>query len=357
VQTERSGICVTQAGHLAYAWGDDVSATTLAKAMKMAGCTYGMHLDMNPHHTGFIFANVTDLKGRQYKTELLTPKMEISPDKYIEYAAKDFFYVLVHDPTPSAGSFAWRPDAGTQPAPTWMPGLWSARAGDVDLLEVEPSRARYRIRAGTKEPDAKTGTTPSYDLAEGDAKRVVFALSLGVSGEKKPHGLATDGRVILPFGEEKHRAALVAEPEGSLVIVPAREVGAPAPGADAVELPLLLHDGEVFPQPSGSPVARAALGTTPEGRVVIARGVFANGEPLADALRRAGCTRAVSLDRGGGHAHAGLFRAGTNSPPRARYEQTTLYAMGVPMKPRAFRFEPEAEAASPVARARATAKK
>ena len=30
VQTERTGLCVTTSGHLLYAWGDDVSATTLA---------------------------------------------------------------------------------------------------------------------------------------------------------------------------------------------------------------------------------------------------------------------------------------------------------------------------------------
>jgi hypothetical protein len=102
-------------------------------------------------------------------------------------------------------------------------------------------------------------------------------------------------------------------------------------------------------------VERAAIGTSPDGRVVVARGVVASAEPLARALAHVGCTRAAALDRGGGRAHAGLFRAGTSAPPRARYEETTLYAMGVPMKPRAFRFEPEVEAAP--ARARATAKK
>jgi hypothetical protein len=38
MQTERSGLCVTGAGNLVYAWGDDVSDTTLGKALKNAGC-------------------------------------------------------------------------------------------------------------------------------------------------------------------------------------------------------------------------------------------------------------------------------------------------------------------------------
>ena len=61
-------------------------------------------------------------------------------------------------------------------------------------------------------------------------------------------------------------------------------------------------------------------------------------EAMAEVLKRAGCTRAVLLDRGTG-AHGSLFRAGTATPPRSRYEETTLYAMGKPLLPRGFRFE------------------
>ena len=153
MQTERSGMCVTARGHLVYAWGDDVSATTLAKAMKMADCVYGMHLDMNPHHTGFIFASIQDLKARSYKSELLSPQMEISPDRYIEYAAKDFFYVMLHDPTPPGlgGAPGWQPDPGAQPAPTWQAGIWSTRLDSgIEVLDVEAGRAAFRLRAGSK---------------------------------------------------------------------------------------------------------------------------------------------------------------------------------------------------------------
>ncbi len=90
IQTERSGLCVTTSGHLIYAWGDDVSATTLAKAMKTAGCDYGMHLDMNPFHTGFMFARIDDIRSKKYQTELLTTQMEIPKDRYVEWSPKDF---------------------------------------------------------------------------------------------------------------------------------------------------------------------------------------------------------------------------------------------------------------------------
>jgi hypothetical protein len=85
--------------------------------------------------------------------------------------------------------------------------------------------------------------------------------------------------------------------------------------------------------------ARAALGTTPAGRVYIAK-TKARGaaEAMGDVLKRAGCTDAVLLDRGDGDGGS-LFRAGTATPPRSRYEDTTLYAMSKPLMPRGFRFE------------------
>jgi hypothetical protein len=55
-------------------------------------------------------------------------------------------------------------------------------------------------------------------------------------------------------------------------------------------------------------------------------------------LKRASCTQAVVLDRGAA-AGGRLDRAGTASPPRSRYEQSVLYAMGKALVPRGFRFE------------------
>lgn len=340
MQTERSGICVTNAGHLLYAWGDDVSATTLGKAMKMASCVYGMHLDMNPHHTGFIFTNITELKGRNYKSELLDKQMEIDTARYIEYAPKDFFYMTLHDPTPpSLEGGTWEPDPGVQPAPAWMAGLWRASLGNVDVLEIEPARASFRVRAGTKEPDSKTGGARVHELGEDDAHRVLFALTLGTSEAKRLRGLATDGRVALPMSGAEHSAILVASEEGQLGIVTPKDFASVPAHVDAVELPALMEEGKLLPLGHSGARSRAALGLTSSGRVYVARSLSGAGiEALGEVLKRAGCTRAVLLDRGTG-AHGSLFRAGTATPPRSRYEETTLYAMGKPLLPRGFRFE------------------
>jgi hypothetical protein len=129
-------------------------------------------------------------------------------------------------------------------------------------------------------------------------------------------------------------AALVVSAEGQIAIVHTSELGAVAPHADASELPLLVDEGAVL---ANDGRARAALGTTPSGRVLVARGALLDA--LGAALVRAGCTRAVVLDRGLGDSP--VHRTGTGDPPRATYDETTLSAIAVPLKPRGFRFEAE----------------
>jgi hypothetical protein len=343
-QTERSGMCVTTSGHLVYAWGDDLSATTLAKALEMASCDYALHLDMNPYHTGFLFTAIDDLAGKKYKSQLLSPGMSIPVDRYIQYSPKDFFYVMVHDPTPPAlvadAASPWAPDGGVQPPPHWMPGLWKAHVdgphGATEVLDVEPGRATWRIRAGAKEAPA---SRPARELA-GDASRgVLLAVTLGYAPEKHALGLATDGRLAVAIHGGPDSAALVADDDGRLAIARADEP-AIGPHTDLAELPLLLYDGKAVAGPAGAAEARAALGTTPAGRVLLARGTFTGFQPLVEALVHAGCDRAVALDRGT-HATGTLDRAGTTDPPLARYDESVLYALGAPLRPRGFRFDPK----------------
>jgi len=344
-QTERSGLCVTTSGHLLYAWGDDVSATMLAKAMKMGGCDYAIHLDMNPYHTGFLFTAIDDFK--KYKSQLLTTGMSIPVDRYIQYAPKDFFYVMVRDPTPPAvdGASPWAADGGSQPAPHWLPGIWSSHVdgpqGPVELLDVEAARATWAVRAGAAESPA---AAPLRELTGDDSKRVLFAVGAGVAPEKRPAGLATAGRLVVPLrllgADDADSGVLLVGGDGRLSIVRSADAPAVDPTrGELLELPVALWDGKARPATGGPVVPRAAIGMTPGGKVLVARGTFGSVAPLADALARAGCNRALALDRGT-HATGFLDRAGTSSPPRGRYDETVLYAIASALPPRAFRFEP-----------------
>jgi hypothetical protein len=351
VQTERSGLCVTASGHLLYAWGDDVSATNLAKALKMAGCDYAMHLDMNPYHTGFLFTAIDDLPAKKYKSQLLTSGMSIPTERYIQYAPKDFFYVMVHDPTPPGidGATPWEPDGGAQPPPHWMPGVWTAHVdgsqGTVELTDVEPGRAIWRVRAGANESPA---AAPLRELTGDDTKRVLLAAGAGLATDKRPRGIATDGRLAVPVHGGADSGLLVVQADGRLTIV--REAPALDDHGDLLELPLLLWDGAQQPAAGGAVEPRAAIGVTPSGRVLLARGSFGSVAPLGEALLRAGCTRALVLDRGT-RATAFVDRAATANPPRGRYDETVLYAVASPLRPRGFRFDPSTLVAQTAKRA------
>ncbi len=357
MQTERSGVCVMPSGHVLYAWGDDVSGVTLAKGMKMAGCIYGMHLDMNPHHTGFLFTNIDDLRGRKYRTELLSSDMEIPNDRYIEHSAKDFFYVTVREPAPprleaarTGKSTDWVAASGTQPAPAWFPGLFEAEVAtkeqSVTLFDVEASRASFRLSRGAAEPDVGAGTkSAATPLDANESSRVLFALGMGVAHDKRPRGLVLHGRAHAPIKAAASTALLVADASG-LAIRRHEEMPALGTELDAAELPLLFLGNDVLSHSPPLPgVMRAALGVTDTGRVIVARANGGTDPALAEALRTAGCTRAVLLDRGAS-AQGTFDRAGAASPPRAAYDETVLYAIAAPLKPRAFRFEAETPVAS-----------
>jgi hypothetical protein len=111
------------------------------------------------------------------------------------------------------------------------------------------------------------------------------------------------------------------------------------------EVPLVLEGGEVLRESAGVAAPRAALCVTDAGRVLVARGEVSSFAPLADALKRAGCTRAVGLDRGS-HEAAFVSRAGTSAAPVSRYDDTVLWAIAQPLAPRGFRFDAQAQVAA-----------
>jgi hypothetical protein len=334
MMTERSGLCATGMGQLYYLWGDEVSAATLGRAMILAGCTYGIHLDMNPHHTGFVFANFRSPVSRDYDVKLLTPQMEISPDRYIEYSPKDFFYLMLRNPRPP-GDLAWKEDIGTQPAPNWVPSVWSAVAPvaslrpdaavtQVELTAFDSARVRFRVRGARREGQQREYV--SGELSRDDTHRVIAALGLGNANESR----AAAGRADM--------ARLVAEENQGLFVAKGPSSGPPST-EESVELPLVFDDGKILAS-ALEPRAmrrRGAACVTGTGHAVIAMATADSDEPTALALLRVGCTRAVALDRGS-HQPTFLHRTGAGASPLGRYGESVLYALGRSLTPRTFRW-------------------
>jgi hypothetical protein len=345
VLTERSGICVTQSGHFMYLWADDASGATLAKAMVQAGCAYGMHLDMNPKHTGFVFASIRDVKKKDYDAKLLTPQMEILPERYIEWSPKDFFYIMLRDtaePAQAGEPLArWAPDRGTQPAPSWLPAAFDAEVqmagAQVHLFGIDADRVDYRVRAGRQDAPSDEG---SRELGDDEAKKVIAAM--GVGNSRRRSGLQVAGKVLSPSkgGGGSTTGFLVVGKSGELRVV-ANDPPEPASVADVIELPLLVVNGNLVltAETQGPARHRSAACVLPSGRAVFAFSTSTSDAPNAQTLAKLGCKTAVALDRGT-HDEAWLQRAGKGGASVARGEQTALYAIAVPMRPRAFQWKP-----------------
>ena len=345
VMTQRTALCVTPAGHLYYAFGKEVDGPTLGHALKQAGCSYGIHLDMNPGHCGFVFTEVHDLKRGHFTLKLADSAMKISPDRYARWSAKDFFYLMVRDPRPEIGKeIAWEPDAGTQPQPSWLPGVFhgttSAGSREVELLAFEPDRVDFRVRAGRNDPSPLGAPPKKLELSGDDTKRVIAAIGLGHATQATRYGIAFGTAASLPLRESY--ATLVLGPTGAPRIVRPGQLGSLAANEEAVQLPLLAVDGRMtdLARARGAMREHGALCVTEHGRVLIARGTHDSNDLVTNTLLKLGCADVVELDRGSHHPPF-VHRAGTDPPPIGGYETTTLYALGGTMKTTAYRWKHE----------------
>ncbi|MEZ4221727.1 MAG: hypothetical protein R3B13_12420 [Polyangiaceae bacterium] len=349
VMTQRTALCVTAAGHLYYAFGPEIDGPTLGKALRQAGCSYGMHLDMNPGHCGFVFTDIVDMRAKEFNLKKAHDDMNLDPAKFVRWSAKDFFYVMVRDPMPKdASGIQWKADGGVQPPPAWLPGVFKGdlKVGnlDVQLVSFEPGRIDLVLRAGGKEPSMEGGAEKKLELSESDAGKAIAAINLGHTTEVTRYGLAFDGVAALDL-----RSGYA-----TLVMARGRPPRVEAPGSqpqlakdeEAVQLPLLAEDGKLtdYALERGAMRARGALCVTGRGRTLIALGRHDSSDSLAAALLRVGCRRVVELDRGSQHP-AFVHRAGTATPPLAKYDASVLYALAHPMVPHAFRWK--AEGATP----------
>ncbi len=344
VMTHRTALCVTSAGHLYYAWGDEIDGATLGRALRQAGCSYGIHLDMNPAHTGFVFMDVLNPFKQKAQLRMADMGMKIALDKYVRGAPKDFFYVLVRDAAPpKQAGIEWLPDAGVQPPPTWMTGIFGAKLAigsvEVQLTRFEKGHVAFRTRAGSKEPGAWGSAGVKLSLDEREAHEVLAAVGLGHTTDSTRYGLSFAGAA--PVQLRSAYASLVLNPKGELKLSTS---GVPTLLADedAVQLPLLAKQGTLEPRARerGELRQRGALCIAPDGAALVAVARHDSSDALANALMRAGCQDVVELDRGSHHP-AFVHRAGGVTPPMGSYETSVLYALGRPMLARAFRWKPD----------------
>jgi hypothetical protein len=228
-----------------------------------------------------------------------------------------------------------------EPPPAFLPAVYESHTelGELSVRVVgfDPGRVDWVVRAGSEEPSSSGARPKKVGLETELEGRVVAAVGLGHTTDSLRYGLAWDGSASLDL-RASYATVILAKGRAPRVVAPGARP-ALANDEEAVQLPLLAESGHVDPRASdrGGTRIRGALCVTSSGRVLVAVGKHDSSDPLASALVSSGCERVVGLDRGSRHP-AFLSRAGTEDPPKSRYETSVLYALARPMTPRAFRF-------------------
>ena len=284
MNTIRSGICAADAGYVVYAWGEDLTAQTLGVAMNAAGCSYGMHLDMNPLHTAFFYYRFDDqmnLKKPKFKAQMAIKEMRYSEFRYVNGAPKDFFFLTLRDASPGPG---WEAMNLAQPAPAFVPAVYKKREGHSEFLAVDMTRA-------------------SAEIFPGEVPLELAPAASGQDGEKPAHEKVL---VDIPLGRWSHSrgqlvgsavVATMVEDRGTLGIDEAGQVlidlwplaGTGRLIGDAVQADWLIPSGK---DPAGDRFV-VALGFTKHNWLLIGQGP---AEEVAGLMKQWGVAKALAFD-------------------------------------------------------------
>jgi hypothetical protein len=333
----RAALCSTAQGELRYGYSPALSLQSFAEALARAGCVEALGLASGPEAGFWLLDTVSSAPQARAAAGTMPAFPGFLPEFGGGQAARDFFVLRSRRPRlPDAVRLKWRPDA----TPSWMPPVFRTELsrGDlqIELVAFDPEQVEWRVRAGTLEPTRPNHAPKLLELQPTEASRVLFSLGVGHTTPAVRAGLAFGVAPSLPLSRQL----------GTLVLAPGRppEVFAPEEGGElgenreAVQLPLLADRGELLPESheAGELRAHGAIGVTPEGWVVLARGRDDTTASLARLLLDLGATRVVELDRGSHHPVVFERPGSAVAGPR---EVSVLHALRAPRQGKAFVLE------------------
>jgi hypothetical protein len=313
-RTVRSAVCMTKENFVAYMYGSSIDADHLAIAMQRARCVYGVHLDMNPGHTGLEFYRaapagklpdlgreldsdweakgpISGMPGWEFMGRRMIKFMGLMNfPRYIQREARDFFYLTLRHVLPD-----------TELKPTVLPA--ETGEGQWQVKGLPQHGWPYALATTWLRPDAERPET-KVQILEVDPKTVRAARN------------ADEKEVVVAFrsvtrDDEGERALWLAE--SGFVIADK----SPSPAA------LRLGAGFSAADPRGAS-ALAAVGVRKASETMIYAEIAtspragADGALLTSLLQRLGCENPVLLERPLGVAIGGERDLSGHALPRAK---------------------------------------
>lgn len=287
-RTVRSALCSTKEGFVGYFYGASVDPDVLALAMQRARCQYGVHLDMNPGHTGLEFYRaaptgtlpklnrpldevseargpVPGMAGWEFMGRRMIRLMALMNfPRYVNTEARDFFYLTLRHVLPGDAlqPLAAPPEAGE--------GVWGVQG-------LPQHGWPYAIAKTTLRPDA-TRLDTHVGIIRLDPK-VLRVTPRSDAGAQRVLDIAQ------PLGEGVGKVALYHD--GSHFLI----TSTPQLGAS------LVTRGFADSEPIASS-ATSAMGVDAAGMLVFVRftaGARPGGEGalLIELMKRLGCSTSL----------------------------------------------------------------
>ncbi len=243
-RTVRTGLCLTDEQFVAYFYSSSINADHLAKAMVAARCSYGVHLDMNPGHTGFEFyrlgkvgtlpkighkldtswetrGEVPGATGWEFLGRRMLKTMHLMHfPRYVRTDSRDFFYLTHRYVLPPApGNGPARPNSPTR-LETWQTKDHAQQGFPpaVATARFRPDESRPELEIAVVALDGKWLTPCASNCPESTAiartNRPSGSAGLGVYYHAR-HFVITETQpptaaIPIAFGKDESRSGKVA---------------------------------------------------------------------------------------------------------------------------------------------------
>ena len=280
-RTVRSALCMTKEGFIGYFYGSSVDPDVLALAMQRARCSYGIHLDMNPGHTGLEFYRagpvgtlpklnhpldevseargpIPGMPGWEFMGRRMIRLMALMNfPRYVNPEARDFFYLTLRHVLPGeplaariapaeAGEGAWRVQGLPQHGWPYAVATTSLRPDPahpevrVGIVRLDPKFVRV---AAVGDPAEKRVLELGAPLGEGIGTAALYHDGAGfLIADAQPPGTVriTRGFAANDPTSDAATSAMGVDAAGMLLFV--RLTAGAHPGGDGAFLRRLLTE-------------------------------------------------------------------------------------------------------------------
>jgi hypothetical protein len=279
----RSGLCMTKEGFVGYFYGGNVDPDVLGLAMQRARCNYGIHLDMNPGHTGLEFyrvgpkgtlpipnrrlaedwearGNVPGVPGWEFMSRRMMKFMALMNfPRYVNVEQRDFFYLTLRSILPGEpltphvkpaepGEGAWRVEGLPQHGWPYAVATTNLRTDPQDadfrigLIKIDSQLVRV-AQAGDLDPKVVVELRGQSDAGPGQvtlfhADNIGF--QIGLEPRVKGASRITSGFAAGTPNAKDAAAVMGIDDSGALIY--ARVTGGQHPSGDGERLAALLKE-------------------------------------------------------------------------------------------------------------------